>query len=163
MKLIGRPSREKLPRYVQQVKAGDKVYWYLRVPGRERAKLEIPSGCAPRSPLFLRIYADALSRSTAVLPASAIGQSRSAAGTVSAAVAAWYQATAFRGLGQRTQGSRRGSRWLPVGCYFPRPPAPRQGRALASDVEILFGVLSSRLRIAPPQRRVFEELLDRVR
>src|SRR5829696_2284653 len=107
VKLIGRPSREKLPRYVQQVKAGDKVYWYLRAPGRERMKLEIPSGCAPRSPGFLAIYHAALSGAAALLPASAIGQSRSAAGTVSAAIAAYYQATAFMGLGERTRSSRR--------------------------------------------------------
>ena len=61
MKLIGRPSREKLPRYVQRVKAGDKVYWYLRVPGRERAKLEIPSGCAPPVTIKLPPFADSAS------------------------------------------------------------------------------------------------------
>ncbi len=108
MKLIGRPSREKLPRYVQQVKAGERVYWYLRAPGRERMKLEIPSGSAPRSPGFLAIYHAALSGAAPILPASAIGQSRSAAGTVSAAIAAYYQATAFTGLGERTRSSRRG-------------------------------------------------------
>ena len=50
--LAGR--RAKLPRYVQQVKAGERVYWYLRAPGRERMKLEIRSGSAPGRPASSR-------------------------------------------------------------------------------------------------------------
>src|SRR4051812_33151497 len=93
---VGRPSREKLPKYVQKVTARGNVYWYLRAPGRERVKLCIAAGCSPRSPTFLAAYEAALNGQAAILPSAVIGASRSPAGSLSGAVAAFLSDAAFK-------------------------------------------------------------------
>ena len=86
---VGRPSREKLPKYVHRKVAKGRVYYDLRVPGEPRRKLPIPPGCAPRSPTFERIYEEVRYGQAPRVPAVVIGERKSPPGSLSAALAAY--------------------------------------------------------------------------
>jgi integrase len=89
----------KLPRYVQHFVKNDRPYFYFRRPGYPRVRL--PG--LPWSPQFMAVYEQALANAP-----EPIGEKlRSKSGSVSAAIAAYYQSQMFRSLSGGTPSMRR--------------------------------------------------------
>jgi integrase len=94
----------KLPRYVHAfIDRHGRARFYLRRKGRSK----VPLPGLPWSPAFMEVYERALAACQAP-GAVVIGASRTMAGTLNAAVVAYYQSAAFKSeLGEGTQSSQR--------------------------------------------------------
>ena len=97
-------ARLKKPKYVEEFtdRLG-RVKRYLRIPGRDRVPL--PVDCLMWSPAFLAAYDKAMNE-VAATPIQ-IGASRIKPGSFDAAVASYYQSSAWTGLAAETRRKRR--------------------------------------------------------